>query len=262
MKSHQHRLKTIELSLTPEQIVLARHEAAKEAGSLVDAALISPAPRQAIANAVNNAIRESMKGQPEAVIEGAIQQGRQQADFLFMLIVETNAGVRGNADSRRESYRLVVRHLFAVVRGPAKAEPVEELRLSLLEVIQSLLIDDGVVTRITTERLRDQEVLFPDTSAMLKKQVGWAENLADTFNILASQVAVAKIDLDEIRKGVQSEVDDQVSRWVDLARLGMLLAFGEGEAWREPVKRFMAVRPRPDSGSLSTNTSCSARSLG
>ena len=51
MKSHQHRLKTIELSLTPEQIVLVRHEAAKKAGSLVDAALISPAPRQAIANA-------------------------------------------------------------------------------------------------------------------------------------------------------------------------------------------------------------------
>jgi hypothetical protein len=97
VKSQQLRLKTIELSLTPEQIVLVRHEAAKEAGSLVEAALISPAPRQAIANAVNNAIRVSMKGQHEAAIESAIQQGRQQADFLFMLIVETNAGVRGNA---------------------------------------------------------------------------------------------------------------------------------------------------------------------
>jgi len=254
MKSHQHRLKTIELSLTPEQIVLVRHEAAKEAGSLVDAALISPAPRQAIANAVNNAIRESMKGQPEAAIESAIQQGRQQADFLFMLIVETNSGVRGNADFRRDSYRLVVRHLLAVARGPKKAEWLEELRLSLLEVIQSLLIDDGVVARMTIERLRGQDVLFPDTSAMLREQVRWAQNLAGTFNILASQVASAEIDLDKIRADLQSEVDDQISRWVHLARLGMLLAFGEGEAWREPAKRFMAVRPQPESGSLSANT--------
>ena len=248
METHQRRLKTIELTLTPEQIVLVRHEAAKEAGNFLDAALRSR-PRQAIANAVHNAIRTSMKGHPEPAIEKAIRQGQQQADFLFMIIVETNSGVLRNLGFRRESYRLVVRHLFAVVRGPAKAEPVEELRLSLLEVIQSLLIDDGVVTRITIERLSGQEVLFPDTSGILREQVRWAQNLAGTFNILASQVAAVEIDLDRIRADLQSEIDDQISRWVALARVAML-AFGEGETWREPARQFMAVRPRPDSGSL------------
>ena len=91
MNNHKRRLKTIELTLTPEQIVLLWHEAAKEAGTFSDGAWKPPAPRAAVANAVNSAIRKSMKGHPEPVVEKAIQQARKQADLLLMIIVQTSA---------------------------------------------------------------------------------------------------------------------------------------------------------------------------
>jgi hypothetical protein len=44
-------------------------------------------PRAAIANSISWTVRNSLKGQTDAVVERAILQARQEADSLYMLIV-------------------------------------------------------------------------------------------------------------------------------------------------------------------------------
>jgi hypothetical protein len=55
-----------------------------------------------------------------------------------------------------------------------------------------------------------------------------------------SYVGEAALDWDQVRAAIQPIVDERVSEWGNLAQLHMLLAFGKGEAWREPANRILA----------------------
>ncbi len=72
MKSRQRRVKAIELTLTPQQIVLVCLRNALQAGTFEEAARHSPPYRRTVANAVLRAVRNSMKDQPEPLIERAV----------------------------------------------------------------------------------------------------------------------------------------------------------------------------------------------
>jgi len=54
---------------------------------LLDAALQTQRPGEAIGNLVVRGVREALKGQPETVIEGAVQQACQDANLLYNLAV-------------------------------------------------------------------------------------------------------------------------------------------------------------------------------
>jgi hypothetical protein len=71
MKSRPRRLRAIELSLTPQQVVVVWLRDAVRAGTFEEGARHSPPYRGAVANAVLRTVRNSMKGHPEALIEGA-----------------------------------------------------------------------------------------------------------------------------------------------------------------------------------------------
>jgi hypothetical protein len=77
-------------------------------------------------------------------------------------------------------------------------------------------------------------VLFSDALQELSERIQMAKVLSDCFNQRAAGGGEKEIDWEQIRTSIQSAVDQQVEGWVDLARMSMLLAFGKGEAWREP----------------------------
>jgi len=72
--THYCILQTIELGMTPQQIVLLWLANAQKMGSLIDASRQSPFARGAIANRVIDVIRPRMKGEPKPVIQDAITQ--------------------------------------------------------------------------------------------------------------------------------------------------------------------------------------------
>jgi hypothetical protein len=80
MQSTQKRLRAIELSLTPQQVVVVWVRNALQAGTCEDAVRRTPLPRGAVANAVYSTVRNSMKGQDDSLIERAVLQARQEAD--------------------------------------------------------------------------------------------------------------------------------------------------------------------------------------
>ena len=66
MNNHQRRLRAIEVTLTPQQIVALWLRNAQQAGTFEEAVRQSPFPREAIANAILKTVRAGMRGLPRA----------------------------------------------------------------------------------------------------------------------------------------------------------------------------------------------------
>jgi hypothetical protein len=105
--NHRQRLKTIELSMTPSQAVLLWFEKTKKAGSFEQGSQHRPVPREAIAKAVESLIRRGMKAEPEHLLQEAVRQAQQEADSLYLLIIEANVAAL-HAIYYRNKYLMLV----------------------------------------------------------------------------------------------------------------------------------------------------------
>lgn len=71
---------------------------------------------------------------------------------------------------------LVIRHFrAATTQGTINAESIQELRLSLVQIVEDLLVAEGSALQVTTEYLNGQEVLSSDTLDAFSKQLRFAE---------------------------------------------------------------------------------------
>jgi hypothetical protein len=103
----------------------------RHAGTLEEGARHSPPYRGVVANAVFRTVAESMKGQPEELIERAILQARQEADLLYRLAVNANVRVMENWSQREREYVFLLGYLRAEIHGNPKKR-VEILRFTVL----------------------------------------------------------------------------------------------------------------------------------
>ena len=230
MASRQRRVRAIELTLTPQEIVLVWLKNAMEAGTFEEAARHSPPPRGTVANTVYRNVRESMKGQPDPLVERAILQARREADSLYRLVVNVNMAALEGWEERRREYVFLLGYLSAEIHGRAPKNRVEQpLRLVVLVFLRSVIMLEAAIARVAAERLNGEPMLFRDCSVKLEEQVQMAERVAEIFNFLARSVGAAEIDLEQLRKSLQSETDRQVSIWNSLARVETLSAFGSVE---------------------------------
>jgi hypothetical protein len=243
VSNHQRRLKTIELTLTPRQIVLLWLKQAQKENYL-QGSLKSPSPREYVANAVGNTVRKGMKGGSEQIIEMAIEQARKEADLLYLLVIDANGWVLGRNYEYKQSLMLTSGHLRAVGQALAHqvsggAELLSRLRVSLTLVLENLLTDEEACSRITSDRLEGQDVLFPDVRAELNLRIQGAKKQSECFDEMAAYIGEAALDWEQVRAAIQPVVDERVSECGNVAQLHMLLAFGKGEAWREPGNRIL-----------------------
>ena len=116
MKSNERRLRTIYLSLTPQQIVVVWLRNALQAGTLEEGVRHSPSYRSAVANAVLETVRDSMKGQDESLIERAVLQARQEADLPYNLVINANVAVIESRMQREREYIFLLGYLGAEIR--------------------------------------------------------------------------------------------------------------------------------------------------
>jgi hypothetical protein len=163
MKSSQKRLRAIELSLTPQQVVVVWLRNVLQAGTCEDAVRRTPLPRGAVANAVYSTVRNSMKGQDDSLIERAVLQARQEADLLYNLVVVANVEVHDNRAQRQREYSFLLGYLDAEMYGSPTKERVANLRLAFLIFIKTVIILDAAIVQVAGERLNGQPVLFRDS---------------------------------------------------------------------------------------------------
>jgi hypothetical protein len=136
MSDKTRRLQSIELALKPRQLVLLWLSKAQQAGDFEHGALQSPPPRGVLANAVLNSVRKAMKGQPESLIEQAVQQARQEADQLYILAVDTNVRILETRNARKREVLLVLAHFLTALQVPVKPISMEYLRSSLVVLVE------------------------------------------------------------------------------------------------------------------------------
>ena len=243
MRTHHRRLKTIELTLTPEQIVLLWLGRARAAGGFCDIWRSSPEPRSFVANAVSKAISERMRQFPEPLVRRAILEGRQKADILYMLVVEVNMAILGSEQPTCRAFGLLASYMLAVAQTPQNADRLKELRFALVTVIEEVLVLEDAIARATAEHFNNQEVLFRDASNVLGKLLENAKIFARYFNTLIHQTSIANIDLEVLRMATQSRVLALGTQWVKIARLAMLIDFDSGESWRIVMEELISGNP-------------------
>jgi hypothetical protein len=226
MKNRQRRVRAIELSLTPQQVVMVWLRDAAHAGTFEEGARHLPPYRSAVANTVLRTVRNSMKGQAEQLIERAVLQARREADLLYNLVVNANTAVLEGRVEREREYIILLCYLSAEMRGNLTKDRVETLRLVVLMFIKPVIVLDVAIAQLVAERLNGQAVLFRDSSVQLEEQLQMAQELSDHFNFLARAVGAAELNLQELRDNLQSIIDRQISIWVHLARAQSLSLFG------------------------------------
>jgi hypothetical protein len=149
MKNRQRRVRAIELSLTPQQVVMVWLRDAVQAGTFEEGSRHSPPYRGVIANEVFCSVRNAMKGQPEPQVERAVIQARREADVLFNLVVNVNLEVMENGKQREREYAFLFGYLSAEMHGKAPKDRVQRLRLAVLMFLESVITMDvyGIRTR-------------------------------------------------------------------------------------------------------------------
>lgn len=246
MKSRQQRLKAIELSLTPQQVVVVWLRDALQ-GTFKEGARHSPPYRAAVANAVMHTVQTGMKGQPELLIERAILQARQEADSLYILAVNVNVAVMESGEHREREYMFLLGYLSAEMHGNPTKDRVQLLRSMVLMFLESVIILDAAITQVAAERLNGQPMLFRDAAVKLGEQLQMAERLSEHFNSLARELGIAEISLEELRSNLQSETDHQVSIWISLGRIAALGNFGTEEQMHTAMDQFaLLFEPKSD----------------
>jgi len=238
MKNRQRRVRAIELSLTPQQVVMVWLKDAFQAGTFEEGSRHSPPYRGVIANEVLYSVRNGMKGQPEPQVEQAVLQARREADVLFNLIVGANVGVIENSERREREYIFLCGYLSAEIRGKASKERVQTLRSAVLIFLERVIILECAIDQLVAERFNGQPVLFNDCSVKLEEQLQMAEVVSEHFNLLARSVGTAEMNLEELRNSLQSETDCQVSIWVHLARTAALSLFGTEKEMHDAMEQY------------------------
>ena len=119
------------------------------------------------------------------------------------------------------------------------------LRISLLLGFENLLIIEYAITRISREDFDGHKLLFKDAKKTFEAQHRDLRMLCEGFNLLAVEQKELPIDLDVYRSVLEPDVIELISRWRDLARLGMLDRFGERGAFRIQAQRVL-TRPVTD----------------
>ena len=249
MNSRQRRVRAIELTLTPQQIVVMWLRNALQDGTLKDVARHSPPYRGAVANAVYHTVRNSMKGQPEQLVERAILQARREADLLYILVVNANTAVFEGMAQREREYIFLLGYLSAEMHGIPARDRVQDLREACLMFIEPVIILDSAIDQVVAERLTGQPLLFSDSAFKLAEQLQMVTDLSTWFNKLAAEVGAAEMNLEELRSGLQSEIDRRIAAWVSVGRMTMLSLFGTIEEVHAEMKQcFLLCEPESGEG--------------
>ena len=235
MISHKRRLTEIELTLTPSQIVLMWLNEVCQS-KLDDVALQPQWPREMLCKSISKAVRSSLRGQPELVVERALRQARQQGDLLYNIVVTANISVQREFERFCREWFFVCQFLKAVSRGEGAADCETEFRAVTLSFVEEILVMDEVISQISHERFGGNQILFLDSVSKLRSQLQAVDVVLQRFNMLAQASGSKEMSVEEIRDRLRPDTNEHVACWLGGARAEMLAAFGEDSDLRAVIR--------------------------
>jgi hypothetical protein len=240
MSNHHLRLRTIEVALTPEQIVLLWLERVL-GRRFMEADLCSSEPRAHIADQVSQAISAATKEMDRTVAQQANREAQQRADSLYLLVITINVAVLDCCQEARARSVIMFGYLRTMLQVPKseRLDVLPGLRSSLLLGFENLLIIEDAITRISREDFDGHNLLFKDAKARFEEQHRTFGLLYQGFNLLAVEHKELPINLDDYKGALEEDVVHLVDHWRELARLGMLDRFGERGTFRTEALRAL-----------------------
>ena len=94
-----------------------------------------------------------MKGQSQPLIERAVIQARQEADSLYLLVINANTAMLEGKVEREREYIFLLGYLSAEMHGKAPKDRVQRLRLAVLMFLESVITLDAAIAQVAAERL-------------------------------------------------------------------------------------------------------------
>jgi hypothetical protein len=242
MSNHRQRLKEIEVSLTPREVLFLWMRKVLP-GTFEDAVFhFQPVwPRAAVANSIAGIVKKSLEGQPETLVEQAIHQARREADWLYMIVVDANTYVQEEFLQRTREKLFLLCYLQTTLHcRQLSTVPEEPIRSVTLEFVESILLLEGSVLRTSTEHFAGQPILFSDSATRLKKQLDMVDEVLEIFNSIAGRACFRPLNKKEISDRLVPEVEQQVERWSIVARGAMLGTLGDWSEFKANSDRFIA----------------------
>lgn len=245
MRNYRLRLRQVETSLTPRQVVLLWMKDVLPHKYEEGLSRSLTRPREGIANLVARIVREGLKGEPESLVERAVVQARQEADWLYMIVVEVNSKVQLESFQSEREYLFLLAYLTSTMHLPPSPISEAQLRSITLTFVEPILLLEGAVQRMSAERFDAQPILFADSVVKLNAQLDLVDETIHAFNLLARYASFPLLSKNEISESLDAAVGQQVSRWSMIARGGMLAALGE---WHECKATFKQLAATYDCG--------------
>jgi hypothetical protein len=201
----------------------------------------SPPPREFVANAISRIVRNSLKGQPDTVVEAAILQARREADSLYILVIEVNSVVQESIAQREREGLFLVGYLNALRCTPTKPVLVEQLRNLTLLLVEEVLLLDRAISQVSAERFDGRAILFSDSAIKLRALLDMAHEALENFNFWARLLKCAELTSEEICDKLSPEIHKQVARWMLVARGQTLAAFGGEHEFRASLDQLVQL---------------------
>jgi hypothetical protein len=246
VKNQRKRLRTIELELTPEQIVFLWINNVLREGSYYDVWRCVPEPRTYIANAVSEAVSKSMRGSANTLVEQAIREARMKADFVYLLFLQPNTYIYNSVAPMRVSLGLLASGIRILLSQEKQdAGHLTNFGWYLRFMIEEALEFEEAVNRVRTEYFDGQNILFRETTNALEYRLYFLNQFVKSFNLLAHQACVDEIDIVKLQDSIQSAQSVLASDWVNIARLEMLCIYDRGDNARALAKEIITRDPLP-----------------
>jgi hypothetical protein len=191
-----------------------------------------------------------MKGESDAVVERAILQGRQEADVLYNLVTTVNDRILTSTSQRIREYLLLLQYLRGITYINIGPHSEEELRMTVLFVLEEVLLLDGAISQVSAEHFGGKSILFSDSVLKLKEQLDSATKILGYFNLIAQKLSFQQLTIEFVRKKLVPHVLQQSSLWASLARIQMLSEFGDAADCRAAFSQFMHEFYDPLTGHL------------
>jgi hypothetical protein len=241
------RIERIEMHLTPKQAVLLwlrEEHQPNTSSSYMKMAIDQPSRARArtrLSLQVATNIRAAMKGMDSFQIDSAVRQGQMQADFLILLVSETNKVIFDESRCRWLEIALLKEQLRNATLEN-KGSRLEEWIAHVRESASNLLALQKASELLSNHHLCGEDMLFKDLREELETQIAHIKQLMDIYDHVAvemgrpSMVTSVKSFEERVRSLAQQRADTISA----LAEVKILDDFNEEDAADQICKQLLA----------------------
>ena len=97
----------------------------------------------------------------------------------------------------------------------------------MLFFVEEVFLLDGAASQVCVEHFGQQPILFSDSVQGLKHQLNLAATVLKCFSVVVEKLNFKQLTEKSIREALRADIALQGSWWMRLARIAMLVEFGE-----------------------------------